>query len=141
LPHGQKTFQIEFDLIDHQVIFRVIDGATGRVSLEPRPTAAFYRKVMAMDSLGIHVNIHRTPCELVDPIPFDQNEVHRSCDPEFVTALSVPKRPSGAEPGNRDNLRENPVPLDVRVADLQTYRLITIEYTSDRMYVRSRAAR
>jgi hypothetical protein len=132
-------------LIDHQVIFRVIDGATGRVSLEPQPTAAFYRKVMAaLDSLGIHVNIHRTPCELVDPIPFDQNEVHRSCDPEFVTALSVPKRPSGAQrpsdagPGNRDSSRENPVPLDVRFADLQTYRLITIEYTSDRMYVQLR---
>jgi len=93
---------------------------------------------MALDSLGIHVNIHRTPCELVDPISFDQNEVHRSCDPEFVTALSVPKRPSGAEPGNRDNLRENLVPLDARVADLQTYRLITIEYTSDRMCVQLR---
>src|SRR4051794_31536219 len=95
---------------------------------------------MALDSLGIHVNIHRTPCELVDPIPFDQNEVHRSCDPEFVTALSVPKRPSGAEPGNRDNLRENLVPLDARVADLQTYGLIALECTSE-SYVRAIARR
>jgi len=85
LPHGQKLFQIEFDFIDHQLLFRLIDGATARLPLQPQTTAAFYRKVMGtLNSLGLNVKIHRTPCELIGPLPFDQDDVHRSYDPEFV---------------------------------------------------------
>jgi hypothetical protein len=85
LAHGQKLFQIEFDFLEHHLMFRVIDGATARLPLGPQSTAAFYRKVMGtLKSLGLSVKIHTTPCELLDPLPFDRDDVHRSYDSEFV---------------------------------------------------------
>jgi hypothetical protein len=44
--------------------------------------ADFYRKAMALlEALGITVEIVRLPSEMADPIPFDQDHVHRAYDP------------------------------------------------------------
>ena len=37
-----------------------------------------------MKALGIEVNIWTRPVEVKNPIPFDQDEVHASYDPQFV---------------------------------------------------------
>src|SRR5512134_1725176 len=46
IPHGLRTFQIEFDFIDHELVVNVSDGTTARVALEPQTVAMFYRRVM-----------------------------------------------------------------------------------------------
>jgi hypothetical protein len=47
--------------------------------------AEFYTELMAMlRSAGIEVKIWRTPVEIPNPIPFDQDHVHRSYDPAVV---------------------------------------------------------
>lgn len=85
MPYGSKAFQIELDFIAHRLDIRVVDGASVALPLEPQTTAAFYRKVMeALSSLGLQVEIYKTPCELPNAIPFDQDEVHRSYDPAFA---------------------------------------------------------
>ena len=86
IPHGLRVFQIDFDFIDHALIVAVSDGRTARVALEPQTVAAFYRKVMdALHGLDLDVHIHGSPNEVVEPIPFDRDDVHRAYDAAAVT--------------------------------------------------------
>jgi hypothetical protein len=86
IPHGNRTFQIDFDFIAHQLILTTNDGATARLALEPQSVATFYKRLMTeMDKLSLRVNIHARPNEVEDPIRFDQDETHRSYDPEYVS--------------------------------------------------------
>jgi hypothetical protein len=85
MRHGTRTFQIDFDFIDHQLLIRCSDGGTARVALRPRSVADFYREVMnKLAELGLPVRIHAVPNELEDAIPFDQDETHAAYDPEYA---------------------------------------------------------
>ena len=78
---GGRSFELEFDLIDHQLMVRVSDGRSKSLPLESRPVRDFYREYMSLlASLGIDVHIWTTPVEVPDPIPFDQDEVHHEYD-------------------------------------------------------------
>ncbi|HYL75858.1 MAG TPA: DUF5996 family protein [Bryobacteraceae bacterium] len=84
IPYGAGTFEIIFDFIDHQ-LYITSAGPTKRIALAPRSVAAFYREVMgALHSLGIVVQIHASPDEVANPIPFAEDETHKSYDPEFA---------------------------------------------------------
>jgi hypothetical protein len=53
------------------------------VRLEPRSVADFYAETMrALDELGVHTSIVDRPNEIVDAIPFHEDELHRSYDPD-----------------------------------------------------------
>lgn len=85
IPHGAISFQIDFDFIDHRLLILVSDGGAAILPLEPQTTAAFYRQVQeTLQRLGVPVAINTTPNELPDPIPFEQDEVHRAYDPQYV---------------------------------------------------------
>ena len=85
IPHGLRTFQIDFDFIDHTLVVEVSDGGNARVMLEPQTVAAFYRRLMeTMRTLGVEVRIYGRPNEVPDPIPFEDDEVHRAYDAEYV---------------------------------------------------------
>ena len=85
LPHGNRTFQIDFDFVDHQLTVQSSDGGTGRIALEPQSVAAFYANLMKeMRKLDLHVNIQRKPNEVPEPIRFDQDEIHRAYDAEYA---------------------------------------------------------
>ena len=85
IPHGNRTFQIDFDFVAHRLIIQASDGGTGQFALEPQSVATFYARLMQeLDGLGLHVEIYRKPNEVADPIPFDQDETHRSYDPEYA---------------------------------------------------------
>src|SRR5436305_4215362 len=85
IPYGTRTFQVDFDFIEHQLILQSSDGGTGGFALEPQSVAAFYKRLMAeMEKLGLHVDIYRLPNEVVDPIRFDQDEIHRAYDREYA---------------------------------------------------------
>src|SRR5262249_1665807 len=47
LPHGTRTFAMEFDFIDHRLVIRVSDGTMRTVALAPQTVADFYRTVMS----------------------------------------------------------------------------------------------
>jgi len=83
IPHGDRTFELEFNFVSHQLDIRSSDGRRTFVPLQPQTVATFYHLVMeALRSLDIDVRINRKPCELPDPIHFDLDEVHRSYDAE-----------------------------------------------------------
>ena len=78
---GHRGLEAEFDFLAHHLELRTTDGATRRIALEPRSVADFYAATMtALDEVGIPVHIVTRPNEVVDAIPFDKDEVHRSYD-------------------------------------------------------------
>jgi hypothetical protein len=85
IPHGTKMFQIDFDFIDHKLQISTTEGATRALNLVPRSVADFYKELFAkLSELNLPVKIHKTPNELIDPIPFDQDNVHKSYNADHV---------------------------------------------------------
>jgi hypothetical protein len=83
IPYDTRTFQIDFDFIDHRLVIQTNDGALRGLELRPRSVADFYREVVAtLNELGLEVRIHTTPNEVPDPIPFEQDHTHASYDAE-----------------------------------------------------------
>jgi hypothetical protein len=86
MPYGSRSFQIDFDFVAQQLIVQANDGGRRAVALEAQTVASFYRRVMAaLDSLDLPVRIHRRPSEIADAMPFQDDEVHASYDPEYAT--------------------------------------------------------
>lgn len=85
VPAGDRTFQIDFDFIGHQLIVQSSDGRSGRVALQAQSVASFYAKLMAeLGRLDLRVAIHPVPNEVADPIPFDKDEIHCAYDREYA---------------------------------------------------------
>jgi hypothetical protein len=85
LLHGNRSFTMEFDFIDHQLVIRVSDGSERTVRLEPRTVADFYRKVMSvLREMGLEVTIWPLPAEIPNPVRFDEDTVHGSYDPVYA---------------------------------------------------------
>jgi hypothetical protein len=85
IPYGVRTFQIDFDFINHQLTVQSSDGRSGRVALQPQSVATFYTSLMVeMARLDLHVDIYRVPNEVADAIPFDEDQTHRAYDAEYA---------------------------------------------------------
>jgi hypothetical protein len=85
IPYGERSFELWFDFISHQLVLETSDGVVKQLPLSPRPVAEFYRELMGMlRDAGIEVHIWRLPVEVPDPIPFDQDRVHASYDAHWV---------------------------------------------------------
>jgi hypothetical protein len=85
VPYGHRTFQIDFDLIDHRLIIETSDGDVRAFELAPRTVADFYREFMSdMRDLGLDVKFWTTPVEVENPIPFERDDTHGSYDAEYV---------------------------------------------------------
>lgn len=85
IPYGQRTFEIQFDFIDHKLAITTSDGRVDHLQLRPMTVADFYREVMAhLSALGLEVRINSKPCEVPDPIAFENDLVHAAYDPEYA---------------------------------------------------------
>jgi hypothetical protein len=88
IPYGGRTFEIDFDFVDHRLPIRVSDGQTTSLTLEPKSVAQFYDELLeTLSELDIDVSIHPVPNEIAEPIPFPEDEVHRAYDPEHAHSL------------------------------------------------------
>ncbi|MEO8605579.1 MAG: DUF5996 family protein [bacterium] len=88
MPHGTRTFQIDFDFVDHRLIIQADHGAVRSVELRPRSVADFYQAVMgALRELGMAVHIDTLPNEVPDPIAFASDHVHAAYDAEYAQRL------------------------------------------------------
>ena len=81
---GGRGFQIDFDLIDHEL--RIETGEEQRsLVLVPQSVASFYDAlVRQLEELGIDPGIWRMPVEIPGAIPFDEDDVHAAYDREYV---------------------------------------------------------
>jgi hypothetical protein len=85
MPCGTRAFQIDFDFIEHRVVLRSNDGRTERVVLEPQSVATFYARLFAaMRAMDLEVEINRLPNEIPEPIPFDEDQIHRAYDADYA---------------------------------------------------------
>jgi hypothetical protein len=87
IPHGPRTFDIELDLIDACLRVRT-DGPIAAVPLKRGSISAFYQEVMgALEASGTPVEINRTPNELPEAVPFDEDRASRAFAPDQARRL------------------------------------------------------
>ena len=85
IPHGERTFEIEFDFVEHALRVTTRDARVTAFPLEPQSVASFYAKLTsALAGLGIDVRISRKPNEVADPIRFDLDETHCHYDADYA---------------------------------------------------------
>jgi Family of unknown function (DUF5996) len=86
IPHDSgRSFQIDFDFVDHRLVIEANDGRRDGLPLAPRSVADFYREVMdRLKVLGLEVRIWTMPVELAGPIRFEQDRQHAAYDPVFA---------------------------------------------------------
>jgi uncharacterized protein DUF5996 len=85
VPYDTRTFQMDFDFLDHRLLINTSDGLTKSLALAPRSVADFYGDVLdTLGSLGIVVHIHAKPDEVAEPIPFAEDQKHASYDAEYA---------------------------------------------------------
>jgi hypothetical protein len=83
MPHGGRTFQLDFDFVQHVMRIETNDGKVREIALAPRSVADFYDETMkALSALKVPVKIWTTPVEVADPIPFEKDEKHAAYDPD-----------------------------------------------------------
>jgi hypothetical protein len=85
IPDGARSFQLDFDFVDHVLWLRTSDGHFRQLVLKPMPVAEFYADIgIALRELGIDIRINQRPNEIPDAIPFSEDLVHRAYDPEYA---------------------------------------------------------
>lgn len=90
IPGGDRSFQIDFDFIDHVLKIRTSDGLWRRLVLTSADNrgmtvARFYGETFAaLRDLGIDVTINTMPCEMPECIAFEKDVMHRTYDAEAV---------------------------------------------------------
>ena len=85
MAHEGLIFEVVVDLIDHQVVIQTVRGETRRIALAARPVAEFYADFMSnLHALGIDAKFRPAPDEVSDPIPFAEDAVHRTYEPEWA---------------------------------------------------------
>lgn len=81
IPIDHEILEIEFDFIDHRLLFRSSRGDERMLALDPQTVADFYRQVIdVLKSMGVEVAIHEMPNEVPHPIPFSQDHIHAVYD-------------------------------------------------------------
>lgn len=81
IPHGDRTFEIQFDFLSSQLIITVSDGSSRKLPLQPQTVADFYTEVTtALTELSVPVRINAHPCEIPGAIRFSDDRTHQAYD-------------------------------------------------------------
>ncbi|NDJ25899.1 hypothetical protein GS682_30790 [Nostoc sp. B(2019)] len=85
IPYGTRNFQITFNFLLHQLLIETSDGTVRIIELTQRSVSNFYQTVInTLKEIGIEVRIWTMPQEVVDPIPFEQDEKHSTYNREYA---------------------------------------------------------
>jgi uncharacterized protein DUF5996 len=85
IPYNDRTFELQFNFVNHRLELRTSDGSDRAFPLEPKSVAAFYHELFAMlHAASIDVQINPKPQEVPNPIALDKDEIHASYDPEYA---------------------------------------------------------
>jgi len=85
IPHGEGTFQIDFDFNNHALLIETSDGQRARLPLRAQAVADFYAALMTvLEAMGIRLRIDEMPNEVASPIRFSDDRVHGSYQPDHV---------------------------------------------------------
>lgn len=85
VPCDNEYFSINFDFLSHQLIVQTSYNNGFAFDLQPMTVAEFYHKLMSkLKSNGIEVSITAVPDEVENPIPFAEDDEHKSYDARSV---------------------------------------------------------
>lgn len=85
IPHADRSFEIDFDFIDHRLVVSTTEGERRALPLEPQTTADFYTRLMTtLGELSVPVKIHPRPNEVALATPFAEDTLHAAYDAEAV---------------------------------------------------------
>ena len=85
IVHGDKSFQLNFDFVDHDFVVAASDGGRARLPLKAQPVADFYAEVMArLAAMGLPVQINEMPNEIGEMIRFSEDRLHQSYDRDYA---------------------------------------------------------
>src|SRR5512139_1236836 len=88
IPDGARSFQIDFDFIDHALLISTSEGQLRQLILQPMAVADFYAAIMvALEDLGLATAINPMPCEIAGAVPFDRDRTHASYDRGAVNSF------------------------------------------------------
>lgn len=88
IPSHGRAFELQFDFLNHRLELRTSDGEDWAIALAPKSVASLYREIFQMlHEAGLQVTINPKPQEVPNPIPLDQDETHKSYDPEYANRL------------------------------------------------------
>jgi len=88
IPYEGRIFQIDFDFKTHKLYVICSNAGSVSMNLYPRTTADFYATLFnKLAELDIQVEIYAKPNEIEPAIPFAENTVHKSYDPEAAYNL------------------------------------------------------
>ena len=86
MPYKQSAFEIQFNFIQHKLSIISSSGFTKEIELYDRSVADFYKEVFkALKEIGINIHIYAKPNEIENPIPFYEDEIHKTYNKEQVT--------------------------------------------------------
>jgi hypothetical protein len=85
IPYGNRTFQLDFDFLNHVLLASTDEGSVRQIGLFSRPVADFYADVMrSLAELGVRVRINDMPNELPEPIRFSEDRIHAFYEPDYA---------------------------------------------------------
>jgi hypothetical protein len=85
IPYGARSFQVDFDFIDHRLLVQANDGQVRKLDLSPRPVAEFYTELFArLREMDLNLKINTIPNEVANPIPFEKDYEHASYDADYA---------------------------------------------------------
>ena len=88
LPYRDQFFQIDLDLINHNLKIFTSKGDERQFNLSGLSVAEFYQKLfLELKTLNIDLEIYSKPVELPNPIRFEVDTMHNSYNIQEVTAL------------------------------------------------------
>lgn len=88
IPHLGRSFEVDFDFIDHRLAIATSDGLTATMRLEAMSVANFYRKLRELlQRLALDIRINARPNEVITAIPFDEDRLHAAYDADYAHRL------------------------------------------------------
>ena len=85
VPHGDRAFDVEFDLVDQTLTIRTDEAETASLGLEGQSVAQIHADVLKiLDGLALSVTIDGAPNEQPDATPFRNDHAPRAYDPDVA---------------------------------------------------------
>jgi Family of unknown function (DUF5996) len=85
MPWGDRTFAIDLDFIDHEVVVEDSDGQRRALPLIGRSVADFHRELFeVLTAMGIGVHIWTHPVEIPSTTPFEEQTEPRPYDAAYA---------------------------------------------------------
>lgn len=83
IPDGERNFSVEFDFVNHRLIFLTSDAKECSIELKNESVSSFYdRFIGCLKKCEIEASFDLHPNELMDNTPFDKDKRHCTYVPE-----------------------------------------------------------